>query len=74
MLPGPLHLLRSGSSMALKGSFLPTRRDGLARTMLGKALIVVGPPGPHDEPSDPHQGFRAKLWPGGRVYILMREH
>ena len=57
MLLGPLHLLRS-CSMVSEGSFLLICRNRFASTMLGEAvigttfgeaIIVVRPPGKHDE-------------------------
>ena len=47
MLPGPLQLLRS-YSMVSERPLLLACRDGFARTMLGEAIVVVGPPGKHD--------------------------
>lgn len=72
MLPGPLHLLRSGS-MVSEGSLLLACRNRLASTMLGEAVIMVRPPGPHDELSVCKRRQSGAL-PGRRRWISMRWH
>lgn len=72
MLPGPLHLLGS-SSMLSERSFLLARRDRLAGTMLGEAVIMVGPPGKHDELLVCKR-LQIEVLPGRRCSVLMREH
>ena len=59
--------------MVSEGPLLLARRDGFARTMLGEAVIVVRPPGEHDELLICTR-LRREALPGRRCYILMREH
>ena len=72
MLPRPFHFLRS-CGLVSERSLLPARRHGLARTMLGEAVIVVGPPGKHVERLICARLQREAL-PGRRCGVLMREH
>lgn len=69
MLPGPLHLLRS-CSMVSEGSLLLACRNGLASTMLGEAIIVVRPPGPHDELSVCKR-LQSGTLPGRSCWVLI---
>lgn len=72
MLPGPLQLLGS-CSMVSKRSLLLAGRDRLARTMLREAVIMVRPPGKHDELLVCTR-LQSEVLPGRRCCILMREH
>lgn len=71
-LPGLLHLLRSCSMISERPLLLATR-DRLAGTMLGEAIVVVRPPGKHDELRVCKRLQREAL-PGGRCCVSMREH
>ena len=64
--------------MISKGSLLPARsllarRDRLASTMLGEAVILMGPPGPHCELLVCKR-LQSGILPGRRWNELMREH
>ena len=72
MLPGPLHLLGS-CSMVSERPLLLARRDRLASTMLGEALVVVRPPGPHDELLV-CKSLQSEALPGRRCCVLVKEH
>lgn len=71
MLPRPFPLC--SCRMVSERPLLLASRDGLAGTMLGEAIIVVCPPGKHDELLVLKRLQREAL-PGRRCCVLMREH